>query len=170
MDIKEQIQNERSRGNSDYIAAYIGNNDMLFYELMQLVFNGPDILPLWASWIACIVTDKYPGLLEPYVPEIIDNFKNFRHKGIIRNLLRQLAQIHIPHEQQGILFDTCYNWLYSKNEPIAVKVHSMQVLYNISQSEPDLKNELYLVLDDFTDDISAGIRNRAMHLRKKLSV
>jgi len=46
----------------------------------------------------------------------------------------------------------------------------MQILYNISATEPDLKNEVKLVLESLYDDFaSAGISSRAGRLLKKLN-
>ncbi len=166
--IKEQLLSENSKRNKDYIANYIGNDTILFDNLIHLIFKGNPPLPLRASWVVCAVTDKYPVLLTPYITGIVKNLANFRHTGIHRNLLRQISKTTIPEEHFGILYDICYKWLHSRTEPPAVKVHCMQVLYNISEKEPDLKPELRLIFEELIDNDSAALRSRSRQLVKIL--
>jgi hypothetical protein len=57
----------------------------------------------------------------------------------------------------------------SASEPAAVRVHSMQVLYHISESEPAFKPELLAVIEHETElHSTAGIRSRAKRLAKML--
>ena len=167
MNLSDQLSLETSRRNTDYIAQYIGNDALLFDEVMQILFNGESLLPLRASWVITAVTDQYPSLLKPYLPKIIENLINFNHTGIHRNLLRQLSEMSIPEELSGVLFDHCYQWLHSRTEPPAVKVHCMQLLFNISEQEPDLKPELRLVFEELAHHESAAIRSRTRLLLQK---
>jgi hypothetical protein len=164
MDIKEQLLVEISKINTNYIASYIKNDPKLFKELMTYVFEGERPLPLRAAWVASVITDEYPEMLTPYLDKLFAELKNFSHSGVRRMFLRYLATITIPEQYQGLLFDDCYTWLLSKDEPPAVKVHSMQILLNISRNEPDLLRELKLVLEELTNHDSAGIQSRAKYL------
>jgi hypothetical protein len=168
MDIKEQLKREISKINTKYIANYIGNDPELFKELMDLIFEEKDPLPLRASWVASVLSDTYPDLLHSYINKVIAQLKNFKHPGIRRNFLRALANLDIPEQYTGIIYDDCYQWLLSKEEPPAVKVYSMQILFNIAKNEPDLLRELRLVLEGLTDHESAGIRSRTNELLKKI--
>jgi hypothetical protein len=169
MYLKEQLLIENSSLNKDYIANYIGNNTILFDNLIDLIFKGSPPVPLRASWVVCAVTDKYPHLLSPYMTRIVEHLTNFKHNGIHRNLLRQISKVEIPEELLGILYDICNKWLLSKTEPPAVKVHCMQVLFNISEREPDLKPELSLIIEQFIDNDSAALRSRSRSLFRILS-
>ena len=166
--IQEQLLVEISRNNTNYVTKIIGNDATLFDELMNLVFKGSSPLPLRAAWVVSTVTDIYPELLIPYVEEIINTLLLFEHTGICRNLLRQLAECKIPDDLQGNLYDICYNWLLSRHQPPAVKVHCMQILFNIAQLEPDLKPELKLILEELIDHESAAIRSRSRQLMMKM--
>jgi len=167
MILADQLLLEISRRNTDYVAKVIGNDTDLFNELMDLLFLGKPPLPLRASWVVSTVTDIHPGLLAPYTTRIIKNLKSFSHTGVHRNLLRQLAKTEVTEELQGELFDLCYQWLFSRNEPPAVKVHCMQILFNISEKEPDLKPELRLVFEELIQHESAAIRSRSRQLLLK---
>lgn len=168
MDIAEQLSAELSRRNTDYIANYIGNDPELFKQLMNLVFEGKTPLPLRAAWVVSAVTDKYPKLFNPYLKQVIDRIKTFEHPGIRRNLLRYLSGIELPEEYQGKLFDVCYQYLLSRHEPSAIKVHAMQILANTANYQPDLKHELKLIFEELITHESAAIRSRSKQLIKKL--
>jgi hypothetical protein len=168
MNLSEQLLAEMSRRNVDYIARYIGNDPRLFRDLITLIFSGNPPLPLRASWVATTITDKYPELLKPYLKKIVTNLEKFNHSGIRRNLLRYLAEIEIPVAWEGNLYDICYNYLLSRTEPPAVKVYSMQILFNIAQKEPDLKKELRLVIEELINHESAAIKSRSRQLIAKL--
>ncbi|HEY4787036.1 MAG TPA: hypothetical protein VIH57_13355 [Bacteroidales bacterium] len=168
MNISEQLMVEMSRRNADYIANYIGSDTHLFKTLVDLVFSGKPPLPQRASWVITAVTDKYPDLLKPYLKRIISQIEKFDHPGTRRNLLKYIADNEIPPSTEGKLYDVCYQWLLSRNEPPAVKVHSMQVLYNIAEKEPDLKNELRLILEELSNHESAAIKSRCRQLLAKI--
>ena len=166
--IQEQLLVEISRNNTNYIAKIIGNDASLFDKLVNLVFKGSSPIPLRAAWVVSTVTDVYPELLTPYVEKIINTLEMFDHTGICRNLLRQLAECKIPDDLQGKLYDICYTWLLSRHQPPAVKVHCMQILFNIAQLEPDLKPELKLILEELTGHDSAAIKSRSRQLMMKM--
>lgn len=169
MNIKEQLLVEISRKNTDFIAHYIGNNPNLFKEVLDLIFSGKPPLPLRAAWVVTAVTDKHPELLKPYLKKIISNLKKFEHPGTRRNLLRYISYNEIPKNMEGILYDTCYQYVLSKDEPPAVKVYSMQIMYNIALKEPELLREVKLIVEGYLDHDSAAIKSRSRHLTALLN-
>jgi len=168
MNLSDQLMAEMSRRNVDYIAHCIGNNPKLFGNLVSHIFSGKSPLPLRASWVATAIADKYPDLLKPYLKKVIRHLDSFDHSGIRRNLLRYIAETEIPSSLEGKLYDICFKFLISRTEPPAVKVHSMQILFNITQKEPDLKKELRLVLEELINHDSAAIKSRSRQLLAKL--
>ena len=168
MDFSDQLMAEMSRRNADYIAHLIGNDPKLFKDLLELVFSGKAPLPLRASWVITIITEKHPELLKPYIKKIISRIEKFEHPGIRRNLLRYLSENEVPSSILGKLYDICYQLLLSRTEPVAVKVYSMQILFNIAEKEPDFKNELRLIIEELTDHESAAIKSRSRQLMAKL--
>jgi hypothetical protein len=168
MNISERLLAELSRKNTDYIAHYIGSDQQKFEELMELLFNGTPPIPQRAAWVVSTIADKYPQLCIPYLQRIIVRLEDFEHTGIHRCLLRFLAETDIPEPLQGQLYDICYKWLVNKHTPIAVKVHCMQILYNIAENEPDLQHELRLIVEELTHHESPAILSRSRYLMGKL--
>jgi len=164
MRLDEQLLVEMSRRNTEMIARYIGNDPKLFKEVVDLVFAGKQPLALRASWVLSVVTDKYPGLLEPYITEIISSLEKFDHPGIRRNLLRYIASNNVPEEEDGLIYDICCRYILSRSEPPANKVHAMQIVFNIAQKEPELKREVRLVFEGLKDHESVAINSRLRKL------
>ena len=168
MDIAIQLNTELSRRNTDLIAHYIGTDELKFGELMELLFHAKAPLPQRAAWVVTHLADKHPELCLPYIEQLITNLEKFDHTGIHRCLLRVIAETVVPESLQGQLYDLCYRWLLDKHTPIAVKVNCMQILFNISEAEPDLKHELRLLIEEMIDHESAAIKSRSRYLMEKL--
>lgn len=121
-----------------------------------------------ALWIADKLYDKHPDRIEPYIPQMIGQLKTEQHHGRKRHLLKLISQSEVDSGYSGFLVDYCLN-VFTSEEPVANRVHAMQVLYNISETEPDLKPEL---LDIIQQEIefrpTPGIRTRGSKLAKKL--
>jgi hypothetical protein len=168
MNYSEQLLSGISRFNTDLIAADVGCDSEKFKTIMHLMLNGKAPIPQRAAWVMSAVTDQYLFLIEPYINQIIEFLPDYKHPGITRNVLRVLAQIHIPPELQGTMFEYCYKSLKEKDVPIAIRTLSMEILCNISENEPDLKSELILLIESQLNGCSAGVENRARKLLKKL--
>ncbi len=168
MDIANQLLAELSRRNTDFVANYIGNDSEKFGQLIDLLFNGKVPIPQRAAWVVATIAEKHAELCLPYLVTIVERLEEFEHTGIHRCLLKVISEIDIPEQLQGKLYDICYEWLIIKTSPIAVKVYCMQILFNISEVEPDLKHELKLVIEELIDHESPGIQSKSRALMRRL--
>jgi hypothetical protein len=109
-----------------------------------------------------------PGIISPFVADLIKALPNFLHTGIRRNILKIFTTEPIPEDYQVFMFDHCLDWVISKKEPIAVKAYAMDILVNIAMQEPDLKNEVIPVILDIMPGGSAGVKARGIKMLKKL--
>jgi hypothetical protein len=169
--LESMLLSGNSRFNVELITNYIGADEELFNQLIGLIHHGKQPVPQRASWVMTAVTDKYPWMIMPHLSEITERMPGYSsvHPSLTRNTLRQIAKIEIPEELMGKIFDICYNFLNDTKQPIAIRVFAMQVLYNISVKEPELKAELKLIIESHLDEASAGFANRAGKLLNKLS-
>ena len=90
------------------------------------------------------------------------------HVAVRRNVIRILQRIDIPEKLVGEVATVCFDYLASPDEPIAVRVFSMTVLANIARKEPDLKNELRLLIELQLLYGSTGFRSRARQVMKMI--
>lgn len=125
------------------------------------------------SWRAAYLVDKindlHPGLLLPYIEAMIQQLKKEDNSSKKRHFLKLISQHSIPEKFYGFLIEYCLEVLSSAKEPPAVRVHAMQILYQISEVETDLKPELLLVIEhEMEFHATAGILARGRKLVTKL--
>ena len=68
----------------------------------------------------------------------------------------------------GQLVDLCFERMLSGTVPVAIKVHCMEILFNIVKAEPDLKGELRLAIESRMNQETAGFRSRGRKILKQL--
>lgn len=168
MDYCAQLMQEHSRANADMIAKAIGNDPKELSKLVDILYNGEAPLPQRASWVLVIINEKYPSLLYHYVSKFINTINNFSVSGIRRNLLSALSKQQIDDRDAGQLTDYCFKLLLSAEEPVAVKVHAMQIIANIAVRYPELNEELKSVILDQESKNTVAFSARAKHLLDKM--
>ena len=159
---------DSSRLIADIVAENVGNNTEHFKELMGLSFNGELKIAMRASRVATFCVEKYPYLIEPYLDKIIYSLPD--NESIRKNFLKILAETDLKfnEDQLGILFDNCFEILINDKSSIASKVYCMQILYNISEIEPDLKIELISAIEEQITKGSSGVKVIGRNILKKL--
>ena len=158
-----------SRFNTDLVAGYINNDETLFHELMELLFNAQPPIPQRAAWVMSTVAETHKWIIKPYIPKLIDALPGFSHRGIQRCILFTFESEEIPKNKKGQLYNICFDYVDNTKVPVAVRVYAMQILFNISISEPELKNELRLLIESHYENGSDGFKSRARKILKKLS-
>jgi hypothetical protein len=155
--------------NSKMLTEYIIANPQYYDELMQYAFDDGQPGSWRAAWLADKIHDRYPDLIVPFLPQMVDFLQRSKNESKRRQFLKFLSESAIPEGQSGVLFDLCLNYLISASEPVAVRVFAMQVLYNISEQEPDLKPELIGIIEHELElHATPGILSRGRRLLKKL--
>jgi len=167
MDIKRQILKEQSKANCKLISNYIGNDKKRFAELVKVYLAGPYRVTQRAAWPISNCVEAFPGLIQPHLNTILNFLKQpDTHVAVRRNTVRLLQFIHIPKKFQGRVVEICFNFLKDKKEAIAVKAFSLTVLDNLSKIEPELKNELRIIIEDQLPYATAAFRVRAKKILK----
>ena len=142
----------------------------LIDELIKLTFQNKGSVSLRAIWTLTHCQDSQPELLKPYLITLLEACPTFSHAGMRRSALKIISAEKIPENYQVFIFDHCIEWLRSQKEPIAVKAYAMDILTNIAMQEPDLKNEVALVILDILPHGSKGIQAKGRKMLKKLDV
>lgn len=169
MDLEVEILREHSKRQSVRIATWVGNDKRRFRELLELFLKGEYRITQRAAWIVKHCADEHPGLVLPYLNEMIDRMlQPGVHDAVPRNVLRILQDVEIPRRIAGKIATVAFEMLASAKEPIAVKVFAMTVLANIAQQEPDLKREICLLIEQQMPTGSAGFRSRGRKILKRL--
>ena len=169
MNIESEIIREHSKRQCIRIAKWIGTDKKRFNELMGLFLKGEYRITQRAAWIIQHCADEHVELVTPYIESMIDRMLEPNiHDAVKRNVVRILQDIEIPRRLTGKVATVCFEWLASAKEPIAVKVFSMSVLANIAKKEPDLKNEIRLLIEQQMPMGSAGFKSRGRKVLRQL--
>lgn len=155
--------------NLNLIIQEAGNHPEHFSVLMDIALHSTENKSWRAAWMADKIHDKYPHLVLPYLEPMIEKLRHDLQQGKKRQFLKLISLHNIPEKYFGFLVDKCIEFLTSAKEPPAIRVHAMQVLYNISEKEPDLKPEILAVIrHEMEYHSTAGIISRGSKLAKKL--
>ena len=147
----------------------IGNRPELFASLMEIALHNPEQKSWRAAYVVDKIHDNYPELIRPFIDPMIDQLKIENNSSKKRHFLKLLSMNKIPSKRFGFLVDYCINALTSANEPPAVRVHAMQILFNISEKEPELKPEILAIIEhEMEYHATAGILSRGSKITQKL--
>jgi hypothetical protein len=137
----------------------------LLPELMNIAAFGQDKLSWRAAWVAEKIDEKNPGILASYIEIVTGVLDKSKHPGRKRQLLKIISLYPVAAEHRGYLTNYCLQALDDPKNPPAVKAHAMQILYNISEDEPALKEELLQILEiELELQESPGVRARARRI------
>jgi hypothetical protein len=139
----------------------------LFPVLMEIMLENPGRAGRNAAWVAEFCVDKHPEWLEPYVISLIEKLPHFKHTSFQRQATKMLAKRDLPEEYLGQVYECCSEFVMG-NKPAAVQIFSMQILYNISQLEPELKPELIEIIESRLEFGTPGFKNCGGNILKKL--
>ena len=169
-DLRSLLLAEMSRKNSDFVKDVVLSNPQLFEELAQLALLNEEPVSRRAMWVIDIASEENPTILEPYLTDLIANLSNFNHDGLKRHTLRMLSRYDIRFDDFLHILDLCFEFIKSAKESIAVRYQAMNLLYVMSNKEPDLKYELATTVEMLMHEGSPGLKNQSRKLFDQLKM
>ena len=86
-----------------------------------------------------------------------------------RHLLKLISLHEVPEDKMARLLNHCMEVFTSVANPVAVRVHAMQILFNIALKEPGFAGELIDLIEyEIACHGSAGLASRGRKLLKLL--
>ncbi|MDP4267018.1 MAG: hypothetical protein Q8880_06255 [Bacteroidota bacterium] len=168
MDISKQLKTEASKNNTLYVAQTIEEDESRFQDLWNLVLNAPYPINARASWVISVLIENNQKCLEIHHEKFVINIDLYKHRSVLRNMLKVISLINVPQIHHGIIYDRCINFLTDGFMPVAVKVYSMDILYKIAHGIPELQDELILIFQNEIDRNSVAFAAKARKLIKKM--
>jgi hypothetical protein len=167
--LEDLLMVESSRRNTDLVVDLVLKKPELFDQLFTIFIKDDGPVAWKAGWVMDIASEKQPAMLDPFIGKIVAHLEKFSQESTRREALRMLARSHLPDEQLGVLITLCFDWLTSSKEKVAVKMFSMEILYRISQQEPEMKKELADSIEWRMDEETPGFRAHGRKILKRLS-
>ncbi len=169
MDIQEELLAAFSKSNTVRVAGMIGNDLDRFNTLVSLVLKADGMIAARAAWVMRHCYDAHPWLVEKHIPFMIKRLSHPACDGVKRNILAILQAVEIPKVLEGILADQCFKMLNDASEPVAIKVFSMNVIFNLVLKYTDLKAELEYAIQTQLPYGSTGFKNRGEKILRHLA-
>lgn len=165
MDIRQSLMAVHSKQQAEAIVEFIGDDPERFAELMKLFFAGEYRLTQRAAWPMSYCAELHPELIRPYLPKLLKSLeRDDQHDAVRRNVLRLLQYIEIPKRLMGKIYAHCVDFIDDPQQPVAVRVFAITVAARIAKSEPDLLNELRLIVRKHMPHATAGFKVRAREI------
>jgi hypothetical protein len=166
--LEEMLQSETSRKTVDMVADLVTQRPELFENLVSIFLRDEEPVSRRAAWVVDIITEAHPQLLPGLIDLIIPRLSSFSHDGMKRPSMRMLTRVDLTEVQMDSLVNLCFEWLTNPKESVSVKVYSMELLYQFSHKEPDLRKELADSIEWRFQEETPGFRNRGGKILKKL--
>lgn len=160
--LKDLLLGDLSRKSMQQIAGMSATDKTILLDLWKLAVSDDEPVNWRAAWMIKGIHEIHPHLVKPLIGNMIDALPHLKKEGVKREFLRMIMEHPLPEDEEklGLLLDNCFKWLANPPEPIAVKVHCMTILFEISKVIPEIKPELITTIEVAMEEGSAGIVNR----------
>jgi 8-oxo-dGTP diphosphatase len=157
--------------NAEWVATSAIDNPAIFRKLLEFSYSDDRKLAFHASWILSKVCDKFPEIIDPFLPSIIESLWKIDNESAQRSFLRiiSLSDLEkINNKQHGLLAEHCFTALRSGFSAIAIKAYSMEIIFKLAFIYPELAHELAATINLLEGEGSAGVIARGRIILKKL--
>lgn len=116
---------------------------------MDVFLGEDDQMAQRSAWALSYTVIEHPELIHPYLERVLKKLKEKpQHPAIGRNVFRFLMEMDIPEKMQAQVYDLCLEVIPSEFYSLAERANSMTTATNIAIHYPELKRELYLILEE----------------------
>lgn len=164
----ERIESCNSKWNALFLAGYIVENPIWLVLILELMENNDNKKAWKAAWVLDHVYLENPNLINGHVDTMIGLFVQSHCDSTRRILGKLLSFYDITEKVDGNFVNYCFDLLLSETVAVAVKVHAMQLIFNISQTYPELKAELKLTIEEQMPNNTVAFKARAKRLLKRM--
>ena len=163
---------ESSRVLTDIIVADIGNNQLLFDKVMDLMYRDEYPLSMRAAWVAYLAYEKHPELAKPHIKKLAIILPNTKVDGVKRSALKMLYDTmhELSEEDFGAFADLAFSWAEDSKQAIAVRAFSIDILLKVVETYPEITPEFTAILEGIIPDGSKGLKNKCGKLVKSLKI
>lgn len=171
MDLRNQILSEHTKANCQLIVEWVGNDPARFDELFNLFLHDEYRVTQRAAWPMSYCAIAHPSLMKKNMGKLIRNLqKPDIHDSIKRNTLRLLQSADIPLKYEGIIMNTCFEYIENPKEAVAIKAFSLTILGRLAKKYPEIISEIKLLIEDQAPVQTAAFTSRAKKVLKEFNV
>lgn len=158
----------RSIGKADEVARQIGDNQKLFDEIFQGIFDTDPIIRMRAADAIEKVSQKYPQLLKKHKNKILKNLVNFEQQEVKWHIALMVSYLNLTTIESEKVFTELSKWANDDKSKI-VRVNSMQALADISMKKNNIKAKTLALIKEQMETGTPSLMSRGRKLLKQLN-
>jgi hypothetical protein len=160
---------QRNRDILKFTTYYLKNKKEIkeLIEFSMQVKNGK--LAEYVSWLCNHIAEKAPNLFQNLEKQIIRVLQKETNQSILRNWLRMFIIVPPTAEFDGEVLDICINFIENPNNKVALPAFAMKVMIPICTRNPELKSELFDLIDLHSEGKTAAYHSSENYFKKKSS-
>lgn len=157
--LRQQLLKPQTTCYANVLAKRVVDSHFLFKEVFNLIFDDDKNVSWRAAWVCHKVTEINPLIInQPESIKLINFIIPESNGSILRECLSILNQIDMNKVFSVELLNSCYMWMQSPKQPIAVKALSIKLLSKMCKIEPGLTNEFISILSSLDErSLSKGL-------------
>jgi hypothetical protein len=178
---KLELENYLSKNHSlkatTHLANKIVDEKLNLKYLMDLCFHKSNQIEFRAAWALEFVEVLSPKMFLPFVKSFIKVYPGVKNDSVQRHfskiMMRLTSKIFMsfyrlkPEDFENVL-EVSFEWLLNPKTPIAVQSNVMQIIFQLSDYQDWIKDELKIILEQKLLSNSAGLISKSKHLLKKM--
>lgn len=167
-DLRSLLLKGNSRSYTEFVVDIVTNRPELVPELWDIYLAIEEPVSRRAAWVIDTATENRPEWAIPYLARLVDALSIFNHDGLKRHALRMIARLPFPDGTEGLLLNISFDWLMTPTESVAVKMYCIQILYRLSEKEPDILQELYDSIEYQFAEATPGFKSIGAKIMKQI--
>ena len=157
----------RSIGQSNKIASSIDNQES-FDELFQQLFHPDRKVVMRSADAVEKITLKNPAFLKQHKASILKLVETARHIELKWHLALIASRLELARREFRKVWQILTDWANNKKESKIVRVNSMQGLFNLLQTNQELKQDFNLTLNRIEKENIPSINARIKKIKKAM--
>ena len=157
----------RSIGRSNKIASSIDNQES-FDELFQQLFHPDRKVVMRSADAVEKITLKNPAFLKQHKASILKLVETARHIELKWHLALIASRLELTKREFRKVWQILTDWANNKKESKIVRVNSMQGLFNLLQTNQELKQDFNLTINRIEKENIASINARIKKLKNAM--
>lgn len=138
-------------------------------DIYLLISDEKQTVSWRAIWVCEKLSEKHPEWFVPMREEIIQRLLGCAHDGSKRLLMSILYNIPNSSPISIELLNYCFDHMLAPQESIGVQALSIRMTYKLCKDEPELLQELRLILvNTEVDFYSTGVKTTIRNILKKI--
>ena len=169
MDIESELY-DSSRWNIERVRDIVLNKPELFDDIFRIALENKKQVSARAIRVLCFCIEKEYKLILPHINQIIKQLPTIESENLASGFLKIFSMYYLPEDEEeiGLLMDYCYKVLSKPWRMASMKVYSLEVLYLITNLEPELKQELYLTIKNQLEYELPSFQVRGRRIMRKI--